>query len=182
MSRRYIPRALEPVLLKAANQFPALVLTGPRQSGKATLLKHVFGQASHYVSLEPPDVRAAAAADPRGFLQMHPPPAIFDEVQYAPELLPYIKERIDERRDAHGQYLLTGSQNLLLSQHVTESLAGRAAMLRLLPLSQHEQHEGPLVPLPWEAPRKRVTDNHVAPHDLWKSGSPQEFVKPLKYR
>ena len=131
--RRYIPRALEPILHKAATQFPAVVLTGPRQSGKTTLLKHFVGETSDYVSLEPPDVRAAAAADPRGFLDIHPAPAIFDEVQYAPDLLPYIKELIDERRYARGQYYLTGSQNLLLTGQVTESLAGRAAMLRHCP-------------------------------------------------
>ena len=99
----YITRALEPVLRTAAAQFPAIVLTGPRQSGKTTLLRHAFGKAD-YVSLEPPDIRAAAAADPRGFLDGHHPPVIFDEVQYAPDLLPYIKERIDERREEPGQY------------------------------------------------------------------------------
>jgi predicted AAA+ superfamily ATPase len=126
------------------------VLTGPRQSGKTTLLKHLFGAASGYVSLEPFDVRAAAAADPRGFLEMNPPPVIFDEVQYAPGLLPYIKERIDERRSARGQYSLTGSQYLVLAAQVTESMAGRAAMLRLLPLSQREAAGQSTRPLPWE--------------------------------
>ena len=145
---------MEPVLRKAAAQFPAVVLTGPRQSGKTTMSKHVFGEASGYVSLEPPDVRAAAAADPRGFLELHPAPAIFDEVQYAPDLLPYIKESVDERRNTHGQYFLTGSQNLLLTEQVTESLAGRAAMLRLLPVSQREEFGRSLDLLPWERSKR----------------------------
>jgi uncharacterized protein len=108
-----------------------------------------LAQTSGYVSLELPDVRAAAAADPRGLLALHPASVIFDEVQYAPDLLSYIKQRIDGRRDSHGQYFLTGSQNLLLIEHVTESLAGRAAMLRLLPLSQREEFGRSLDPLPW---------------------------------
>ncbi|MDE0055239.1 MAG: AAA family ATPase, partial [Gammaproteobacteria bacterium] len=136
MSSPYIKRSLEPILKKAASEFPAVVLTGPRQSGKTTLLQHLFGKRCQYVSLEPPDIRAAAAEDPRGFLELYPPPTIFDEVQYAPDLLPYIKEKIDANRARKGQYLLTGSQNLLLAESVTESLAGRAAMLRLLPLSR----------------------------------------------
>jgi len=150
MAGRYITRALERVLKQAVRQFPAVVLTGSRQSGKTTLLKHLFAGDRRYVSLEPPDVRAAASADPRGFLEMHAPPVIFDEVQYAPDLLPFVKERIDERRDEPGQYILTGSQNLLLMERVTESLAGRAAMLRLLPLSQREAMGNAQAPLPWE--------------------------------
>jgi len=112
------------------------------------------------------DVRASAAADPRGFLALHPAPVIFDEVQYAPDLLPYIKESIDERRHEHGQYFLTGSQNLLLTENVTESLAGQAAMLRLLPLSLREETGRSFDPLPWEpsATRKK---KRPAPADLW---------------
>lgn len=154
MANRYIRRSLEPVVKTAAREFPAVVLTGPRQSGKTTLLKHLFSRRYDYVSLEPPDVRAAAAEDPRGFLDMHTGPVILDEVQYAPDLLPYVKERIDARRHVSGQYLLTGSQNLLVMEKVTESLAGRAAMLRLLPLSRREAEGHPQEPLPWERRRR----------------------------
>ena len=182
MSHRYIPRALEPVIRRAASEFPAVVLTGSRQSGKTTLLKHVFGGEAGYVSMEPPDVRAAAMADPRGFLELHPAPVIFDEVQYAPDLLPYIKERIDDRRDKHGQYFLTGSQNLLLTQQVTESLAGRAAMLRLLPVSQSEQYGRLSDPLPWEDGTMHPGISRTAQQDLWKGllmgGFPELVAEP----
>ena len=163
----YIERTLQPVLINAAKQFPAVVLTGPRQSGKTTLLKHLFGGDYGYVSLEPPDVRASATADPRGFLDLHRPPVILDEVQYAPDLLPYIKERIDEERHRKGQYLLTGSQNLMMMSQVTETLAGRSAILKLLPLSFHELSGDPRAKLPWDDGYVR-TGRAVPVSDLWK--------------
>lgn len=135
---RYLPRTLETVVRRAAREFPVVVVTGPRQAGKTTLLRRVFGRTHGYVSLEPPDVREAASVDPRGFLESQRTRAVLDEVQYAPGLLPYIKERVDARRDRAGQYVLTGSQNLLMMESVTESLAGRAGILRLLPLSLRE--------------------------------------------
>ena len=167
MSQTYIKRSLEPVLKKAATEFPAVVLTGPRQSGKTTLFLHLFGKRCRYVSLEPPDVRASAIEDPRSFLEIYPPPVIFDEVQYAPELLPYVKEKIDTARDKSGQYLLTGSQNLLLMERVTESLAGRAAILRLLPLSQREAERLPDASLPWESQRLSHKASKLSYRELW---------------
>ncbi len=163
----YITRTAEKVVREAAEEFPAVVLTGPRQSGKTTLLKHLFSATHDYVSLELPDVRASALSDPRSFLRSCGSPVIMDEVQYAPELLPYIKEEIDRNRSSRGRYILTGSQNLSLSEKVTESLAGRAAVLSLLHLTAREMSGDPSRSLPWEGHRERSTMEGFSYESLW---------------
>lgn len=131
-------RSIEAVLLEAVRSFPAVVLTGARQTGKTTLCRQLFDPTHRYVSLEDPDRRRLALADPRSFLESHPGPVILDEIQYAPELLSYLQGMIDADRGVMGRYLLTGSQNFLLMERVAQSLAGRAAVLSLHPLSVAE--------------------------------------------
>lgn len=133
------PRALANIILKAAKTFPAVVLTGPRQSGKTTLLKTLFKKTHRFVSLEDPDIKMRAQTDPRSFLEINSPPVVLDEIQYVPELLSYIKTKIDTNRKP-GQWLFTGSQNFVLMRGVSQSLAGRAAVLSLLPFSCAERN------------------------------------------
>lgn len=132
-----VPRTLSGLLETAVKGFPATLVTGPRQSGKTTLLRSHFGATHRYVSLEAPHVRERALADPVGFLGDHPPPVILDEIQHTPALLSYLQVAIDEDRRP-GRWLLSGSQSFPLLQGTSESLAGRVAILTLLPLSWSE--------------------------------------------
>jgi len=131
------PRVLEKTISTAMRTFPAVLVTGPRQSGKTTLLHERFAATHRFVSLENPDVRARVLEDPRGFLRANPPPVILDEIQYVPELLHYVKSCIDENRTP-GQWLLSGSQSFQLMRGVSQSLSGRVAVLSLLPFSLGE--------------------------------------------
>ncbi|WP_296510879.1 ATP-binding protein [Rhodoferax sp.] len=145
-----ITRNITPILQRLASQYPVITLTGPRQSGKTTLAKALFPDKP-YVSLEDPDIRRFAMDDPRGFLANYPQGAILDEVQRAPDLPSYLQGMVDA--DARpGRFILTGSQQFELMTQVTQSLAGRTAVLRLLPFTlaetQRLRGKGPHPDLP----------------------------------
>ena len=132
----YVPRILSQTLKKALKQFPAILVTGPRQSGKTTFLLQEFQHDFDYVSFDDPLERGYALQDPQGFLnRFKNKPVILDEIQYVPEILPYLKIKIDKKRQSYGHWLLTGSQQFRLMKNVSESLAGRIALLELLPFS-----------------------------------------------
>lgn len=134
----YIRRSLESVVSSVTQEYPVVLLTGPRQIGKTTMLKKLMeGTERGYVSLDDLTERALAKNDPELFLQLHKPPLLIDEVQYAPELFPYIKILAD-REHTPGTFWLTGSQIFRLMRGVSESLAGRAAVLSMTSLSQAE--------------------------------------------
>ena len=141
---KYVVRAISDTVTEAAKNFPAVVLTGPRRAGKTTVFRHAFPRAQ-YVLLEDPDVRNRAKADPRGLLDELKPPVIFDEIQNVPELFDYIRSRIDAQPRETGRWLFTGSQEAPLMQGVTESMAGRAAILQMLPFSLTETPKATLL-------------------------------------
>ena len=134
---KFIPRLIAPQLARAAKAFSAVIVTGPRRSGKTTLLRRQFPDAAYYL-LEDPDIVSRLREDPRTFLDEVRTPAILDEIQNVPEVLNYIRTRIDRFPGKKGQWLLTGSQDAPLMRGVTESMAGRAAVFQLMPFSRQE--------------------------------------------
>ena len=138
----YIRRSLEKIVLQVTKEYPVVLLSGPRQVGKTTMLKKLMeGTERNYVSLDDLQERELARTDPELFLQLHKPPILIDEVQYAPELFPYIKIIVDKEQKK-GDFWLTGSQIFSLMRGVQESLAGRVALLSLSSLSQAEAYGG----------------------------------------
>lgn len=144
----YITRHMEKPVMELNEQYPVLLLTGPRQVGKTTMLEHLIeveGKGRKKVSLDDLTLRELAKTDPKMFFQLYQPPLLIDEVQYAPELFPYIKIMVDERHQP-GDFWLTGSQLFKMMEGVQESLAGRVALLHLSPLSQSEIMKQPPEP------------------------------------
>jgi predicted AAA+ superfamily ATPase len=165
-----IKRTLNHKIKEMARKFPVVSITGPRQSGKTTLVRHVF-KDYHYVSLEDPDARLYAQSDPRGFLSNHPEGLIIDEVQRVPELFSYIQTITDESNKT-GQFILTGSQNFLLLEKISQSLAGRVAVLKLLPLSLEEMTKSKMLPtesdkILFKGFYPRLYDKDIAPEDYY---------------
>ena len=133
---KYIPRDIEKEIKKLSAQFPVILLTGPRQTGKTTMLKYLFPEY-RYITFDDSTLRFSAKEDPAGFIESMQTPVIIDEIQYAPEILSYIKMHIDRNRK-NGMYILTGSQVFNVMAGVTESLAGRTSLFELLPFSFNE--------------------------------------------
>lgn len=131
-----IPRLISEPLLAVAKEYPVVTVTGPRQAGKTTLVREVFPKHT-YCNLENPELRRLASEDPKQFFYLHKEPMIIDEIQRVPELLSWIQVRVDEGK-SKGAYILTGSHQLRLREAISQSLAGRTALLQLLPLSIRE--------------------------------------------
>jgi len=174
-----VPRTLLAVAREAARQVPVVTITGPRQSGKTTLARMAFPHLA-YVSLEPLDRRHHARSDPRGFLAEHREGAILGEVQQTPELLGYLQEEVDLRPDP-GRFILTGSQHLGLAGAVSQSLAGRTAVLHLLPPSLDElalfpSHPTTLWETVWTGAYPRIHDRGI-PADRWLADYVTTYVQ-----
>ncbi len=161
-----IERTLTAKIIALAQKFQAITLTGPRQSGKTTLVRAAFPNLP-YVSLEEPDIRQIALTDPRGFLSNYPTGAILDEIQNTPDLFSYIQRLVDDDRQI--QFILTGSSNFLLMEKISQTLAGRTAVLHLLPFSfvelkpVAEQYESQI----FKGQYPRIYDRNIAPTDFY---------------
>lgn len=158
-----LKRDLERVIEKAIKTFPAVVITGPRQAGKTTMLRNIYAKKFEFRDLEDLDTRQKAISDPRGFLEQINLPVVIDEIQYAPDLLSYIKTKIDQDRKP-GQWIVTSSQQFELMRGVSESLAGRAMILTLFPLSYSES-------------ARRVQEKRLS-EIILRGGYPELVTKP----
>ena len=193
----YIKRAVEETIARVSKMFPVLLVTGPRQVGKTTLLQRMAeaqqseGIERKYVTLDDPDVRYLAKHDPALFLQRYSPPVLIDEIQYATELLPYIKMSVDCSKKK-GDFWLTGSQVFRLMKNVSESLAGRVGIVNLLGLSDAEIYQEPSEPFQTEAGHlmerlsvKRKRDLNEIYRRIFKGSMPElyadENVDPETY-
>ena len=170
----FVPRQLSATLLQARATFPAVLVTGARQTGKTTLLRHLADADTRYATLDDPLTRNFARSDPKGFLAQFSASVILDEVQYVPELLTYLKIAIDTDRRS-GRFLLTGSQQFPVMRGVSESLAGRVAVLDLLPFSLAEYPQADLAGWLWHGGYPACALEPAA-RDLWLRSYVQTYL------
>lgn len=167
-----IPRILAHKIKDMSSKFPIVAVTGPRQSGKSTLLRHMFPDY-RYVSLEDLDMREFAVSDPRGFIATYPSHTIIDEAQKVPSLFSYLQTHIDLTGE-NGMYMIAGSQNFMLMEAIDQSLAGRTAIMKLLPFSRQELYEAELLPATidqqiFKGFYPRIYSNDIDPNDYYPS-------------
>ena len=167
-----LERTIKTKLTQLLNSFPVVTVTGCRQCGKSTLLKNLLPDYT-YISLEDLDIRQIAKEDPRHFLSLYPQKVILDEIQQVPELLSYLQTHIDSINES-GMYVLTGSQNFLLMQSISQTLAGRTALLTLAPFSVEELRNAELLPdttneMLFTGSFPRIYDKHMEPSDFYPS-------------
>ena len=190
----YIKRTIEKAIKQASSFFPVVLVTGPRQVGKTTVLENCDSSSRNYVSLDTLEERELAKQDPRRFLERYGAPLLIDEIQYAPELLPYIKANVDkaiaDKEKKKGMYWITGSQQFNLMANVSESLAGRVGILSLQGFSQAEKDNmpdsPPFLPVKENLMKKEKANNGVKNasnriwHRIWKGSYPALFNSPDK--
>jgi predicted AAA+ superfamily ATPase len=183
----YRHRTLEAYLKRAGAQFPVLLVTGPRQVGKTTVLQHLSEKDRKYISLDDPGIALLARQEPNLFLQRFSPPILIDEIQYAPELLPFIKLYVDKHKRM-GDFWLTGSQQFQLMHGVSESLAGRVGIVQLLGLSLKERQKDtesdePFLPIPDRLEKRFKSSQPLALKEIyqiiWQGSFPALDLNPL---